>query len=145
MQNEINFADDHISVSDMTDRVDELRGERGTIVDEIEDTQGDEKALNVAALAEWDADYADELALLTSALDEMKGYGGDHDWESDWYPGYLIAESYFTEYCEEMVSDIGDMPKEIPSYIVIDWEATARNIKMDYSSVTIDGNDFHYR
>ena len=45
----------------------------------------------------------------------------------------------------ELLSDIGDLPAEIPHYIVINREATARNIRMDYSSVDYDGVTYWYR
>lgn len=58
----------------------------------------------------------------------------------DWYFGAtLIADSYFTEYAKDMVSDIGDLPNEIPSYLVIDWEETAHNLKGDYVKLTYNG------
>ena len=57
----------------------------------------------------------------------------------------LIRESYFEEYCEELLVDVGDLPRNIPWYIVIDWEKTADNIKQDYSIVDFDGIDYYYR
>lgn len=80
-----------------------------------------------------------EFKSLQSLLDELCGNGGDEQWKGDWYPLILIREDYFEEYCEELVSDIGDLPREIPSYIEIDWKATAENIKVDYFSVDFDG------
>jgi hypothetical protein len=44
-----------------------------------------------------------------------------------------------------MLEDCGDIPKGIPSYIEIDWEATASNIRVDYSSVEIDDVTYWYR
>jgi hypothetical protein len=44
-----------------------------------------------------------------------------------------------------MTYHIGDMPKEIPSYIVIDWDATAENIQADYTSVDFDGVTYWIR
>lgn len=80
-----------------------------------------------------------EFKSLQSLLDDLCGNGGDEQWKGDWYPITLIREDYFEEYCEELVSDIGDLPREIPSYIEIDWKATAENIKVDYFSVDFDG------
>ena len=58
----------------------------------------------------------------------------------DWYFGAnLIADCYFTEYVEDMISAIGDLPMEIPSYLVIDWEETARRLKGDYVKLTYNG------
>ena len=92
-----------------------------------------------------DDSIVDELATLEAILEELKGYGGDEQWRGDWYPVTLIKDDYFVDYCQDLVSDIGDMPSEIPSYLVIDWDATADNMKQDYSSVEIDGTTYQYR
>lgn len=86
-----------------------------------------------------------ERRILYSIMDEIRGNGGDEQWRGDWYPVTLIASSYFTEYAQELVSDVGDLPRALPSYIEIDWEATARNVRMDYSSVDIGGLTYYYR
>lgn len=45
------------------------------------------------------------------------------------------------EFAEELVTSIGDLPDNMPSYIVIDWEATASNLMYDYSEY--DGHYFN--
>ena len=87
----------------------------------------------------------EELAELTAILDDLKGYGGDEQWRGDWYPITLIRYSYFTEYVREMLADCGDIPANLPHYIEIDWGATVRNIRTDYSSTDIDGVTYWYR
>jgi hypothetical protein len=57
----------------------------------------------------------------------------------------LIRDSYFNRYCQEMCSDIGALPKNLPSYIVIDWEATAHNLMADYSVAEFDGVEYYVR
>lgn len=57
----------------------------------------------------------------------------------------LIHEDYFKTYAQELVQDIGDLPNGIPSYIEIDWEATADNIRQDYTSVEFDGVTYYVR
>lgn len=37
------------------------------------------------------------------------------------------------EFVEELLTSIGDIPNDLPPYIHIDWEWTAREIMMDYS------------
>jgi hypothetical protein len=143
MTTDISNRDDIIDVSDITDRVEELREERSALDLEVE--EADDAHAAAARLAEWQQDQGIELATLESLLDELRGYGGNHQWEGDWYPGHLIRDSYFTEYCKELVEDIGDMPNGIPSYIVIDWDATADNLCVDYSSVGFDGETYWYR
>ncbi|AIO68869.1 hypothetical protein [Burkholderia oklahomensis] len=133
---DITSSDDIIDVRDITDRVEELREAR----DDWTECSGDDDKW-----ADTHPDDAAELASLESLLDDIRGYGGDHQWEGDWYPITLIRDGYFTEYAQELVTDIGDMPREIPSYIEIDWEATAANIRTDYSDVEFDGATYWYR
>jgi len=61
-------------------------------------------------------------------------------YSSDWpYGAILIRDSYFVEYTQELLTDIGDLPRNLPAYIEIDWEKTAENIQVDYTSVGFDG------
>ena len=43
------------------------------------------------------------------------------------------------DFVSEMLDSTGDIPKDFPPYIHIDWERTARDIMMDYSE-----QDGHY-
>lgn len=86
-------------------------------------------------------ELVEEHANLCAIMRELKGGGGDEFWDGDWYPVTLIRDHYFTDYCRELVQDIGDLPKDIPAYIAIDWEATADNLRVDYSSLEIACND----
>ena len=114
--NEISNADDVIDSRDVIARIKELE-------DSIE-LDGD------AA----DQEERDELDALNKLAKEGEDYA--EDWT---HVETLIRESYFTEYCQELVHDIGDMPKGMADYIVIDWDATARNLKHDYTEVDYDG------
>lgn len=161
MTREISNTDSILDSRDIIARIEELEEERAALaealeeaesemVDAVEENNGEDadedtaesvkdttKAADEAAkaLAEWDANTeAEELAILKAFADEAEGYA------DDWKHGAtLIRESYFTEYCQEMVQDIGDLPKDIPSYIEIDWKATARNLRMDYTEAEFDG------
>ena len=64
--------------------------------------------------------------MINRLLDEVRGYGGDEQWRGGWYPVTLIADEYFTEYAIDMLKDCGELPANIPHYIVIDEEATAK-------------------
>ena len=87
-----------------------------------------------------DDDEAAELKALESLADEASGYA------ADWKHGEtLIRDSYFTEYAMEMLSDIGDLPRNVPWYIEIDEDATASNVRMDYTSVDFDGETYWVR
>lgn len=124
---EISNTDDMIDVRDVIARVEELEN----AVDE-ESEENDEEEVK-------------ELALLRELLDDLKGYGGDEKWRGAWYPVSLIHENYFTEAMQQLCEDIGDMPRGFPNYMVIDWEATAKNLQVDYSSVEFDGETYWYR
>ena len=78
---------------------------------------------------------------LTEFLEQFSGYGGDEQWNGDWYPLTFIRDSYFEEYAEELVKEIGDLPKFLPEYIEnnIDWEGVADDLKVDYTSGEFDG------
>ena len=90
-----------------------------------------------AALKEWQEEYGDELKALKTLADEGADYSGN------WSCGEtLIHEDYFVEYVKGFVEDIGDFPRDLPAYVVIDWEAIAENIKVDYTEIDFDGTTF---
>ena len=43
------------------------------------------------------------------------------------------------------MTKVGDMPKEIPHYIVIDWEATANNLRADYTTIEWGDQTYYVR
>ena len=173
MARTISSSDDVIDSRDIIARKDELESEREDLVSAVEsasealsDHQAEEPPNSVeesgddgeeyaewsaklselktalvdatSELDEWDEDNGDELKGLVALCDEAPG----DDWE---HGATLINESYFTDYCQELVSDIGDLPKDIPGYLVIDWEATANNLRADYTSVEWEGTTFYVR
>jgi hypothetical protein len=87
----------------------------------------------------------DEFKKLSLILEDLRDNGGDEQWRGDWYPSTLIKDSHFLEYARELVVDCDDIPSNLPHYIVIDWDATARNIRTDYTSTKIDGVTYWYR
>jgi hypothetical protein len=93
-----------------------------------------------------DQDEADELQALTELLAELKGNGGDEQWNGDWYPVTLIRDSYFREYAVELADEIGAVDSNAgwPNNC-IDWEEAARELRMDYSSVEYAGITYWYR
>lgn len=125
-----------IDLRDVMARVDALREERDASEIPANEYGGPNDT--------W-ADERQELAELESLLGDLKGYGGDEQWEGDWYPVGLIHEDSFTDAMQELVQDIGDLPRDIPGYLVIDWEKTADNLRADYSSVEFGGDTYWYR
>lgn len=94
---------------------------------------------------ERDEEDEKEFKLLESLLEELKGMGGDEQWKGDWYPITLIRDSYFKDYTEELCKDVGYISSDFPSWIEVDWEATADNVQQDYSSIEIEGVEYWYR
>lgn len=157
---ELDLNADIIQVSDITERVEELDDELDSLKQDVEDlteeateAEGEEdydaaiEARDKAekALRAWTEEWGEELAKLKALLEELCGYGGDHQWNGDWYPQMLIDKEYFVDYAEQLVKDIGDVADNVPSYVVIDWKATADNLLADYSEVEIEGRTYYYR
>jgi hypothetical protein len=138
---DISSSDDIINVENITNRVDELREERDDFPkDEDDNTIASKEYLD------WEKESGQELDELESLLSDLCGYGGDHQWEGDWYPATLIAEGYFTEYAEDFAIDIGAVKRDAPwPNTHIDWEAAAEDLKSDYSEVDFDGSTYFYR
>jgi hypothetical protein len=118
----IDNTDDILDSRDIIARIEELTDERDSFAPDLDATPADWAAVN--------PEDAEELATLTALAEEAEGYA------PDWTHGEtLIRDSYFTEYAMGLLADCGDLPRELPHYIVIDEEATARNIRMDYTAV----------
>lgn len=142
-----NHNDDTIQVEDICERVEELRGERDSAAQDFLDyreAKGGEAEWEEGE-AKWATDNPDdakELELLESLLSDMCGYGGNHQWEGDWYPHTLINDDYFQTYAEEHAKDCDMVGREAswPSRH-IDWEAAAEELKQDYSAVEVKNAD----
>jgi hypothetical protein len=119
MTREISNSDDIIDSRDVIARIEELESIEG-IEEKIDNLEDD--------------DDAKELVALRELAGEAEGYAPD--WT---YGATLIRESYWTEYVQELLEDCGELPRDLPGYIVIDWDATTRNIKVDYTEVDFDG------
>ncbi len=102
------------------------------VIERIEELEND------VFYAEENGDEPDATDVANLAA--LKALAAEGESLDDWTHGVtLVRESYFTDYCEELCEEIGDMPKDLPSYIVIDWAATARNLRADYTEVEYDG------
>jgi hypothetical protein len=132
--------EDNISVEDITDRIEELEEAQEALRDEFdadEENDGvdfDNWVRNQIGLS---SEEKDELQALTTLIDELEGMGGDHKWRGDWYPANLIRDSYFEDAMNELLDDIGDIPKDLPCYLSITVDYVA--LQQDYSSVEVNG------
>lgn len=169
MTTQIDNTDDIIDVRDVIARFEELEEIRESYVEAIEDFESvaddtgadaDDTGADAdeqrkafadlegarADLISWDnSPLGQELQTLTVLLDDLKGNGGDEQWRGDWYPITLIRDSYFTHYALELIEDCEGIPRNLPDYIAIDWAATARNIRVDYTPCEINGVTYWYR
>ena len=144
-------TDNVIDSRDIIERIEELESERedleSSLSDAVDDYRTaeetkDESAMSTAlavrdsaeeVLCDWDNENADELKVLKALADE----GGSET--SEWSDGTsLIRDSYFEDYAQELLLDIGDLPRDLPWYIAIDWSETARNLQQDYTVLTFD-------
>jgi antirestriction protein len=128
MQTTIDQYADVLDVRDIIARLEEL-----------------EELIEGEGCADTCAEYAEELTALRALLGELAGAGGDEQWRGDWYPVTLIRESYFVDYVQELLEDCGEIPKNLPHYIHIDWERTARDIRVDYSGADFHGATYWFR
>jgi polyhydroxyalkanoate synthesis regulator phasin len=134
MQTTIDQYADVLDVRDIIARVEELESD----IEDMTETEHTGHQPTADALTE-------ELTALRDLLDELAGSGGDEQWRGDWYPLTLIRDSYFVDYVQELLEDCGDIPKNLPHYIHIDWERTARDIRVDYSGADFHGVTYWYR
>jgi len=144
----LNLNDTIIDSRDIEERINELESlidDYESDIEELQDSdefEGDgldtEDQQRLEQLREDLEEAQEELNPLTAIRDEVSS--------SEWDYGLtLIHEDVWVDYVKELCEDIGEIPSELPSYIVVDWDATADNISVDYSTVTIEGNDYYYR
>ena len=63
------------------------------------------------------------------------------DYLNDFEECYQGKATSDEEFVRELLESCGDIPKDLPAYIHIDWEATARDIMMDYT----EQNGYYFR
>jgi hypothetical protein len=93
-----------------------------------------------------DADAIEECRVLTEFLRDVCGRGGDEKWCGNWYPVTFIRDSYFEEYARDYAEDTCSYNSNAEwPHDCIDWALAARELRMDYSAVEIDGTTYWYR
>ena len=83
--------------------------------------------------------YSKEFAELESLKEEIES-NSDEGFE---YGIQLIHENYIDDYLDEMLEDCDYIPKDLPHWIKIDWQATYDNMKEDYNEIELNGNTFY--
>ena len=120
-----------------------LNGEYDELADELAEIEADEEATDEEYRAKedevnnkrreiefWKEENQERLDDLTQCLKAMDDYCGDT----------LINEDSFTDYVIELADSV-----DIPNWIVVDWEATAENVAMDYTVVEFEGETWYMR
>lgn len=101
--------------------------------DLIEDAHTEENTITLG-------DLLKEREALIELRDEAEGNIPDFE-----YGEIFISEHAFTDYMMELLSDIGYLPADLPSWIVIDEEETASNMKVDYTEFEFRGTTYYAR
>lgn len=146
---DFSFTDNMLDVRDLIERFEELEDTKAEMLEDVPESKYGNRR-NKKWKAWEDSDEFTELKHLEEILEELRGNGGDEQWRGDWYPVTLINSEYFTEYAKELVEDCGyisrgDKEKELPWWISIDWDDTANNIKVDYTTIDIEDETYYYR
>jgi len=75
--------------------------------------------------------YADNMGGDVSVADFREAYQGTADSEAD--------------FAEQHATDCGDIPRELPEWIVIDWQASWNSgLRFDYWSASGESGDLHF-
>lgn len=133
--NRFDGTDDVLDSRDIIERIDELIAEftDATDTDPEPYMSEDDWAFGL------NADDAAELVALIEFRDDADGVS---DWE---YGAIFVHEDYFTDYVRELAEDIGAVSRENADWIVIDWEATAENVQVDYADFEFRGATYWVR
>jgi hypothetical protein len=102
----------------------------------------DEVNLDEADFVEANEDEVEEYIAIRNFCDDISRDCSDFEWGTS-----IIHEDYFEDYCRELVEDIGDLPKNLPTYIEnnIDWSGVADDLKVDYSEAEYNGDTYYFR
>jgi hypothetical protein len=142
MSKKITNSANFIDLRDVIARFEELENERQEIIDAIKD--GTSTRFNLAQHDE--SDEGMEFFALKQLLDDCEGNGGDEQWRGDWYPIELIRCTYFKEYAQELAEGCGMIQRDLKwPYTCIDWDSAARELLMDYTTISFNGVNYHCR
>lgn len=158
MADNIDSNADVLDVRDIIERFEELetelqeRHEQGGFMSAFDDWINNSRDNSNPIYAAFKDDGAqvqediEEFYHLRELLDDLRGYGGDYQWNGAWYPVTLIADSYFQDYAQELAEDTGAINRGAgwPTNC-IDWERAARGLQMDYSQTVFHDSTFWYR
>lgn len=128
---------DYIDTRDLAEIREGLRNELEESYKELVDSVKQEDLEE--AYKEWAEDNENDLERIEQ-IDQIESEVSEFELGET-----LIPECEFENYVEDMVKDCGYLDKDIPSWIEIDWEKTADNLRCGYSTVEYDGDTYYYR
>lgn len=151
----------YLDTRDLYKRQQELQGFKDAVenardeLDQLSVQKPAEDESTLTELEEWETAMGDAQAALDDAIAE---YGEEEQAEleeldelesevSEWMHGEtMIPLDDFEDYAREFADDIGAIPDENRwPCTCIDWERAARELAMDYSTVTFQGTDYYIR
>lgn len=125
------FTDDVLDSRDVIDRIDELSDEITYLTEALDDEDYTDEANRREDRLQLE-ENEEELKILQDFANECE------DYSSDWKHGaQLINENYFIDYARDFVEECysGDT---MPSWVEVDWEATADNMRIDYAEIQFE-------
>lgn len=123
------------------DEMQEGRAEYAELLEALPDNVSDEAKEMLMHHTNWSPEKEEEWDMLRVACQAGEDF-------SDWPHGtQLIPVTDFNgDFAEELCRDLGYLPREgMPSFIEIDWDKTADNLKADYSTITICNEEYYIR
>jgi len=138
-----------LDIDELNDRLAELEGlrdaaesERDNLKDATDEDREEITARLEAAESDFGAEEQEELKTLEGIKDDIGERKGKIDDEG----GPFVHEDDFEDYARELAEDIGAIPDDLGwPCTYIDWERAAEALKVDYSSVEVNGVTYLYR
>lgn len=144
---EVDYGADYLDLRDLWTRLEELNyeAENGERCHWCNATSDEHGTLHPFDAIE-DDDEREERAKLREFFENESQESEPSFPGGEFNEPTLIRDSYFTEYAEELANEIGAIDAEAgwPTRH-IDWDAAARELKYDYTSVTLDGVEYWVR
>ena len=109
------------------------------MINDFEDILFEEE--EIQSWKEYWLDEIEEITDIEKLEDEVNDYAGDNFEDGV----YLIVEDDFEDFVEQDLEDCGYIPKDFPTWIEIDWEATANNVRQGYTEVEFRGITYLFR
>ena len=135
------------TVFDTRDLIEYIEQLQSTILDAYNDQNPDNELTDVDEIEDKASeDFLIEYQSEIEEYNELTCFAEELSSSADYtYGETVIHENYFTEYTEELLTDTGYLPKGLPSWVVIDMDATAENVKEDYITAIYQGDTYYIR